>query len=260
MNHSVLKPPKSLVATSAFLTCLTIAHMLSAPSAVGTESLQAARSAHAEGRFIEAAELAVAVGTSEGFALAAGALAIHSYYIAEDDAKPALLERAMRLAQEAVRLDTNNPEAHLQSAHAMGRYAQTIGLLKAFSQGYAGRVREAIQNALRLDPHRAAAHLLLAMWHKDIVASGLAARLAYGSTKEKAVEHYEQALEIAAGAPDEKVVLVEYAECLLRLYRSRHHKRARELLVRAIGVPSKDALERILHQKAVEQLAALGVP
>ena len=257
MNHSVLKPPKSLAATIAFLTCLTIAHVLSAPSAVGTESLQAARSAHAEGRFTEAAELAVAVGTSEGFALAAGALAIHSYYIAEDDAKPALLERAMRLAQEAVRLDTNNPEAHLQSAHAMGRYAQTIGLLKAFSQGYAGRVREAIQNALRLDPHRAAAHLLLAMWHKDIVASGLAARVTYGATKGRAIANYERALELAA---DEKVVLVEYAFGLLCLERRGNRRRAHELLTRAIEAPSRDAFERLLHQKAVEQLAALGVP
>ena len=257
MNHSVLKPPKSLAATSAFLTCLTIAHVLSAPSAAGTESLLAARSAHAEGRFIEAAELAVAVGTSEGFALAAGALAIHSYYIAEDDAKPALLEQAMRLAQEAVRLDTNNPEAHLQSAHAMGRYAQTIGLLKAFSQGYAGRVREAIQNALRLDPHRAAAHLLLAMWHKDMVASGFVARVTYGATKRRAIANYERALELAA---DEKVVLVEYAFGLLRLDRRGNRRRAHELLTRAIEAPSKDAFERILHQKAVEQLAALGVP
>ena len=257
MNHSVLKPPKSLVATSAFLTCLTIAHMLSAPSAVGTESLQAARSAHAEGRFIEAAELAVAVGTSEGFALAAGALAIHSYYIAEDDAKPALLERAMRLAQEAVRLDTNNPEAHLQSAHAMGRYAQTIGLLKAFSQGYAGRVREAIQNALRLDPHRAAAHLLLAMWHKDIVASGFVARVTYGATKERAIEITNG---LSSLRPMRRWCSLNTRSACCVWYRSGNRRRAHELLTRAIEAPSKDAFERILHQKAVEQLAALGVP
>ena len=91
------------------------------------QSIEAARAAQDEGRFIEAARLGEALGTSDGYALAAESLAIHGYYVAGEPEKEALFERAMGLAEEAIRLDPANPEARLQSAHAMGRYAQTIG-------------------------------------------------------------------------------------------------------------------------------------
>ena len=106
---------------AVFLTCLTIAHLLLLADAARAQSIEAARTAQAEGRFIEAAELAETLETSEGYALAAEALAIHSYYIAGDGEKQALFERAIQLAQEAIRSDAANPEAHFQAAHTMGR-------------------------------------------------------------------------------------------------------------------------------------------
>ena len=87
----------------------------------------------------EAAELAEALNTSEGLALAAKSLAIFSYHVAEDDSKLALFERATLLAEEATRLDATNPDAWIQLAHAMGRYAQTTGMLEAVSKGYPER-------------------------------------------------------------------------------------------------------------------------
>ena len=79
---------------AVFLTCLTIAHLLLLADAARAQSIEAARTAQAEGRFFEAAELAETLETSEGYALAAEALAIHSYYIAGDGEKQALFERA----------------------------------------------------------------------------------------------------------------------------------------------------------------------
>ena len=81
-------------------------------------------------------------------------MAIHGYYVAGEPEKEALFERAMGLAEEAIRLDPANPEAHLQSAHAMGRYAQTIGAVKAIARGYAGKVRNAIERGPRLSTPR----------------------------------------------------------------------------------------------------------
>ena len=81
--------------------------------AARAQSVEAARAAYAEGRFIHAAELAASLETSEGYALATRSLAIYSYYIARYDEKQALFDRAALLAREAIRLDPANPEALL---------------------------------------------------------------------------------------------------------------------------------------------------
>ena len=134
-----------------------------------------------------------------------------------------------------------NPEAHLQSAHAMGRYAQTIGAVKAIAQGYAGKVRKAIEEALALDPEMAGAHLSLATWHSETInGAGLAARLVFRASRKRALAHYERALELA---PDEKLAYLEYALGLLLLKKKRDRGKAKDLLARAIETPSKDAYD-----------------
>ena len=152
---------------AAFRTCSTVAQALLLVSVAGAQSIETARISYAEGRFLDAAELAASLETSEGYALAAKSLTIHSYHIAKDNEKRALFDRATLLAREAIRLDPVNPEAHLELAHAMGRQAQTLGVLKAVNEGYAENVREAIEEALRLDPEMMSAHLSLATWHAE---------------------------------------------------------------------------------------------
>ncbi len=240
---------------AAFLTCLTIAQALLLASAVGAQSIEAARTAYAEGRFIDAAELAASLETSEGYALAAKSLAIHSYHIAQNNEKRTLFDRATLLAREAIRLDPVNPEAHLELAHVMGRQAQTLGVLKAVNEGYAEKVREAIEEALRLDPEMMSAHLSLATWHAEAVNSGgFMARVLYGATEKGALEHYQKALEFAH---DEKVVFVEYALGLLLLDDDGNREQARDLLMRATEIPLEDAYDCIIHQRAVARLTAL---
>ena len=117
------------------LTCSTIPQALLLAlllaGATRAHSVEPARAAYAEGRFIHAAELAASLETSEGYALVARSLAIYGYYITRYGEKQALFDRAALLAREAIRLDPANPEAHLELAHVMGRQAQTLGVLKA---------------------------------------------------------------------------------------------------------------------------------
>ena len=161
----------------------------------------------------------------------------------------------MGLAEEAIRLDPANPEAHLQSAHSMGRYAQTIGAVKALARGYAGKVRKAIENALARDPEMAGVHLSLATWHADTInGAGLAARVVFGASRKRALAHYERALELA---PDERLAYLEYALGLLLLKKKRDRGKAKNLLARAIETPAKDAYDRLLHELAVDRLASL---
>ena len=237
------------------LTCLTIACAFAPAGTACAQSIEEARAAYAEGRFMEAADLARALGTSEGHALAADSLAIHGYYIAPKGENAGLFRRAEKLAREAVRLDAANPEAHLQLAHAMGRQAQVSGALKALTEGYATKVRDAIEEALRLAPDSASAHASLGAWHAGAVgAGGFFAGLLYGASEEKALAYFERALELA---PRDKVVLFEYALGLLSLDAAKNRAKARGLLERAVRLAPKDALERLIHQKAVERLAAM---
>lgn len=225
-------------------------------SAAGAQTADQARALHAEGRFVEAAEMGVALKTSEGYALAAQAMAMQGYVLAGDEDKQGLFERAVELAEEAVRLDPANPDAHIQLAHARGRYAQTIGFLQAVTGGYATKVRESVEEALRLDPDKAAGHLSLATWHAEIVhAAGGMAGFLYGATGKKARGHYARALELM---PDAKVVCVEYAYGLLLLDEEGNRDEARRLLERAVRKPSKNAVDRFYHELAVARLAALN--
>ena len=239
-----------------FRTCLTIACAFAPAGTACAQSIEEARAAYAEGRFVEAADLARALGTSEGHALAADSLAIHGYYIAPEGEKAGLFRRAEKLAREAIRLEADNPQAHLQLAHAMGRQAQVSGTLRALKEGYATKVRDAIEEALRLAPNSSAAHVSLAAWHAGALgAGGFFAGLLYGADEEKALAHFERALELA---PRDKVALFEYALGLLSLDADENRAKARGLLERAIGLPPKDAFERLIHRKAVERLAAIS--
>ena len=126
-----------------------------------------ARSAFTEARFLDAAGLAEAVGTSQGYALAARSLAVHGYYVATEEDRAGFFERAMGLAEEAVRADSTNPEAYFQSAHAVGRYAQTVGTITALRRGFAGKIRDLLEAALALYPDFTEAHVALGGWHTE---------------------------------------------------------------------------------------------
>lgn len=241
--------------TSIFRVFLTVMCMGVLAGTTSAQPIEEARTFYAEGRFTEAAKLAQGLDTSEGYALAANSLVIYSYYIAPDNEKEALFLRAADLARKAIRLDAANPEAYLQLAHATGRLAQVTGAWEALNEGYAGQVRDTIQEALRLAPDMAAAHLSLAAWHAGAISTaGFMAGILYDANEEDALAHFERASELA---PREKIILLEYALGLLGLNADDNREKVRDLLERAIALPAKDALDRIIHQKAVEHLAAL---
>lgn len=247
---------RAVVVKPARLVCMATVFVLPLAATAGAQSIDAARAAYVEGRFMEAAELAEALGTSEGFALASRSVTIQAYYISGDDEKDALFERALALAQEALRSDPDSPEAYIQLSRVMGRHGQTIGVLESASQGYAERIRDTVEKALRLNPEMPEALLSMGMWHSEVVSSlgSFMADMMFGADEDDAIEFYERALE---GAPEEKIVPLEYAIGLLDLDDDEYRKQARRLLQRAIELPVKDAFDDLIHQKAVETLAAL---
>lgn len=218
------------------------------------QSIDEARAAFEEGRFLEAADLAEAPGTSEGYALAAQSLAVHGHYVATGDERKGFLERAMQLGEEAVRADSANAEAYYQSAHAVGRYAQNVGRVTALRRGLAGKIRGLLEDTLAIRPDFAEAHMALGSWHAGIASAGRIARFLYKGNRKDAVIHYERALELE---PDSKVILMEYALSLPELDREGGRERSGALLSRAAELPVRDAYGEFIHQDVLKALAEL---
>ena len=242
------------------MTRIQFAHVVFAMSlvlpAAGTsaQSKDDIRFAYEDGRFLEAADLAQALGTSEGYAVAAQSLAIYAHYQATDEEWNEVIERAMRIGEEAVRADPTNPEAHCQYAHAVGRYSQGVGTITAIRQGLAGKVRDALEAALEIDPDYPGAHLTLGGWHADVAAAGFLARSMYGANREDAIRHYERAMELV---PESKILLYEYGSRLPELDEEGGAERARGMLERALGLPVRDAYEEYVHLDILDGLDAL---
>ncbi|MCY3772102.1 MAG: hypothetical protein OXG98_08790 [Gemmatimonadetes bacterium] len=240
------------LAVVAGVTGLSFVTGANAQSVANAQTIDDARTAFEEGRFREAADLAEAIGTSGGYALAAQSLAVYGHHVADRDNRNEFLERAMKLGEEAVRADSTNPEAYYQSAHAVGRYAQNVGILTALRRGLAGRVRGLLETALDIHPDFAEVHMAFGGWHADIAAAGRVARFLYKGNRENAVMHYERALELA---PDSKAILFEYALRLPELDREGGRERAVEMLSKAAGLPARDAYEEFIQQDILEALA-----
>ena len=81
------------------------------------------------------------------------------------------------------------------------------------------------------------------------------ARTVYGARKKDGIASFERALALA---PNAKAVPLQYALGLIALDDYQYREKARNLLMRAIGLPAKDAYERILHIEAVEALDNLN--
>jgi len=232
-----------------FFCCLAFVYVLPLIGVAHAQSIDEAKAAYAQGRFAEAARTGESLGTSQGFALSAESLSVHAHYIAKQGEKKKLLEHAVTLARKAVTSDPGNADAHLQLARAIGRRAETVGVFEA--AGEAEKIRESTENALRINPKLVTAHLSLGRWHSELVGAmgSFVARTVYGARKKDAIASFERALALA---PDAKAVPLQYALGLIALDDYQYREKARNLLMRAIGLPAKEAYERILNSEAVE--------
>lgn len=237
-----------------------MALVLAAGVLLGAASLQAdaladAHAAFDAGRFLEAAEQAASAGSADGLMLAARAHRVHGSYLAAQEEQKEHFQQAMQHAEAAVELAPDDPWTHVESSSAIGRYAQTIGIGEALTGGYGGKMRDALHRALELDPDNAVAQLALGSWHANVVdrTGALVARMTFGATRKKAMEHLERALALA---PDDKAVLLETGTALLVLDTDKHRERALELFEAAAAIPPDNAYETLLHGQALERLEA----
>ena len=197
-----------------------------------------------QGRFGEAVERGVAAGGA-GITAANKAQAIYANGVeTKDAARLAHFEEAMRRAEAQAREEPKNANAHYLYGYAAGRYSQRISVAKALAAGYGGKVRTALEAALKLAPKHADAHIALGTWHAEIIdkVGALVGRLTYGADAKAGEAHFRKAIELA---PDSPIARIEMANGLVMLHGKRMVEEAGRLYAEAARMQPRDAMEMI---------------
>ncbi len=180
-----------------------------------------------------------------GASVANKAAAVYSLYPKPNDGGVLkILENAMKRGEQAVSELPDYANAHYNLALVMGRYSQRISILKALAEGLAGRVREHLELALKLEPRHAEAHIAMGLYHTEIIGKlgALAARLTYDASGDEALRHFQRAIKLAPNSP---IALMEYANGLLLLDKSSNLNQARKLYAKAASLKPADAMEKL---------------
>ena len=207
-----------------------------------------ATSLSAAGNFAEAAK------AGAGHTVAVKATSIYANHLEKKDAaKVELYQEAMALAGALIKSDAKNPNAHYQYAYAAGRYSQSISVMKALKEGYGGKIKAALETALKLDPKHAEAHTAMGAYHAEIIdkVGGMVGKLTYGANKEASIEHYEKAIKLNPQSP---IAHIEYANGLLMLFGDKQEDKAVELYEKAAKMKGRDAMEVLDIEMAKAEL------
>ncbi len=197
-----------------------------------------------QGKFAEAVERGREAGGA-GITAANKAQSIYANGVETREAsKIALFEEVMKRAEQQAREQPGNANAHYLYAYAAGRYSQRISVVKALAQGYGGRIRAALDAAVKLQPKHAEAHVALGAYHAEIIdkVGALVGGLTYGAKKDAGEEHFRKALKLT---PDSPIAHIEMANGLVMMHGRKMVEEAGKLYAKAAGLKPRDAMEKI---------------
>lgn len=205
------------------------------------------------GEFHEAVEAGRAAGGA-GVNAAVKAQVVYANYLEHSDkGKLDLLGEAAKWADERRKAAPKDANAHYLYAFALGRYSQGISVAKALTEGYGGKIKEALLAAMKIDPKHADAHIAYGAYQAEVIdkVGGIVAGVTYGAKKDSAVEHYEKAIKLFPEAP---IVYIEYGNGLLMLYGKGRIAEATKLYEKAAATKPLDAMERLDVEHAKSEL------
>jgi tetratricopeptide (TPR) repeat protein len=205
------------------------------------------------GRFQEAMEAGLKAGGA-GITAANKAQSIYANGVEPKEAAQVKhFEEAMARAAAQAAKEPKNANAHYQYAYSAGRFSQRISIAKALAQGYGGKIRSALEAALKIEPKHADAHIALGAFHAEIIdkIGAMVGRLTYGASKESAEEHYKKSLKLT---PDSPIAYIEYANGLMMLNGKKSIDEASALYEKASKMKPRDAMEKLDIEQAIAEL------
>jgi len=201
------------------------------------------RSYH-RGDFGRAIELGLAVGPL-GYSVANKAANIYATYLETDGhAKRALFLESVERAEWVFTRIKSIANAWYFHAQALGRYSQGGSVTKALAQGVGGKIKASLEQAIRLEPHHADAHIAMGAMHAEIIdkVGAMLGSLTYGADRDEAVRHFETALKLN---PHSAIARLEYGNALAMMFGQDQLARATALYKEAAACPAADAMERL---------------
>ena len=204
------------------------------------------------GEFQKAAEAGLKAGGA-GITVANKAQAIYANYL--EKSEKTKLELFMEVAERAeaqIGAEPKNANAYYFMAYALGRYSQGISITKALAQGLGGKVKGALETAIKLAPKHADAHIALGAFHAEVIDKvGSLLGRTQGASKDTGLAMFKTALKLN---PTSAIAMVEYANGLVMLEGDKKMKEAEKLYADAAACEPKDAMERLDVEMAKAEL------
>ncbi|WP_395687291.1 hypothetical protein [Caenimonas koreensis] len=196
------------------------------------------------GEFQKAAEAGVAAG-GDGITVANKATAIYANYLEKKE--KVRLDLFTEVAQRAALQASDHPgnaNAWYWQAYALGRYSQGISVAKALAQGLGGKVKDALEKAIRLQPHHADAHIALGTFHAEVIdkVGTLIGGMTYGARKDLGLKFFQEAIRLQ---PASAIAMIEYANGLVMLEGDKKAREATRLYEQAAAAEPFDAMESL---------------
>lgn len=179
---------------------------------------------------------------------------IYATYLEPDKAKQqAHYLTAIARAETAIQALPDDPNSHYFHAFNLGRYSQSISVVKALSQGIGGKIQTSLQNALDLQPDHAEAHTAMGMYHAEIInkVGKMLGKMTYGASAANALKHFDRALELT---PDSPIAHIEYGNGLYLLFEDDKLDEVSDLYVKASEMEPMDAMEKLDIEAALAEL------
>ena len=186
-------------------------------------------------------------GLFSSVTIPSGEAPIYGYFLLNGEEAINVFKEAKRYAENALEIDINNDEAHVEAAHAMGRHSQLIGVLSALKQGYAEKIEFHLDEAIKQNPKNVSAQIAKGTWNAEIVNKvGFMANFLYGAKPDLAREHYKKALNL-----DSKNIgiIYEVANGLVLLNKIEDIAYAKNLLLSALDISAINHLEKMYLNK-----------
>lgn len=207
------------------------------------------------GEFEKAAEAGLRAGPA-GANVVSKATSVYAHYLEprEKNRHRLFLQVADRAAELAA-LEPDNANAFYWQAYALGRYSQGISVAKALAQGVGGKVKSALESAIRLQPKHADAHVALAAFHAEVIdkVGTLIANMTYGVKKETSLNLFAQALALN---PHSAIAQIEYANALVILEGDKRMAEATQCYEQAAAMKALDAAQHLDVEMAQTELAS----
>lgn len=208
----------------------------------------------ARGEYLAAAADAETAAGADDLAFAARALLAHCM-TGNTDPDAAVVERAVRDAEAALKEEPGHEEAQLQLAIALSLKSREMDAMAAWTAGYGERGKKLAEEVLKSDPRNFYAHGFLAVWNIEVERrGGSMGSWMMGASLDDARKHYEAARQLA---PDDVGVHWQYARALAALDLKRFQGEVKAALERAAAATVSDHVEQVMQTRAQQLLTAL---